>query len=77
MSVRRRLEALETRFPALKQSSDARSGPRRRMKKHLDHLTELRRGGATVENNAELAAMSEAVERRRQELRGEGAIADG
>ena len=76
MSVRRRLEALETRFSAPEQPASS-PDTRRRMKEHLDRLTELRRGGATVENNAELAAVSEAVERRRRELRGEGSIADG
>ncbi len=43
---------------------------RERMKEHLDRLAELRRGGATFENNAELRAVRAAVERRRRSERG-------
>jgi hypothetical protein len=68
--IHRRLEALETRSPAPPRSGA--SDARRRMVAHLDRLAALRRGGATVENNAELAAISAALERRRREIRGEG-----
>ncbi len=70
-NARRRLEGLEARA----RNTRPRTGSpdaRRRMKARLDRIAELRRGGATVENNAELAATSEAVERRRRELRGGG-----
>ena len=66
MNARRRLEELEARaHPAAVQS-----GARRRMKEHLDRIAGLRRAGATPQNNAELAAMSAALEGRR--CRGEG-----
>lgn len=65
----RRVEALEGL--ARQRTPEGSPDARRRMKEHLDRIAELRRGGATVENNAELAAMREAICRRRG--RGEGA----
>ncbi len=68
MSLRRRLINLEDSRPA-----PAREGSpeaRQRMKEHLNRIAELRRGGATVENNAELAAMSATI--RRHLDQGEG-----
>ncbi len=70
MSLQRRLEALEGR--AGQRAPEGSPDTRRRMKEHLDRIAELRRGGATFENNAELRAVGEAVERRRREIRGEG-----
>ena len=69
MGMSRRLEALEEQV--LKRAPEGSPDTRRRMKEHLDRIAELRRGGATVENNDELAAVREAVRRRRD--RGEGA----
>ena len=69
-NVRRRLEDLEER--ARQRRPEPRSADaRRRMREHLERAAELRRGGATVENNAELAGMVAATGRRR-EIRGEG-----
>ncbi len=69
-NTRRRLEDLEARARDTRPRTGSPDA-RRRMKEHLARLTELRGGGATVENTAELAATSEAVRRRR--ARGEGA----
>lgn len=66
----RRLEALEEQV--LRRAPEGSPDTRWRMKEHLDRIAELRRGGATVENNAELKAMSEAIERRAAAVRGEG-----
>ena len=65
----RRIAALEEQ--ARRRRPPSRSAARERMKEHLNRISELRRGDATVENNDELAAMREAVRRRRD--RGEGA----
>ncbi len=68
MGIFRRLEALEGL--AYQRPPEGSPDTRRRMKEHLDRIAELRRAGATTENNAELAAVREAVRRRRD--RGEG-----
>ena len=68
-SLPRRLEALERR--ALGRAPEGSPDARRRRKEHLDRIAELRRGGATPQNNAELAAVGEVLRRRRD--RGEGA----
>lgn len=71
MSLQRRLEDLE-RHRLRSRSPGGSPEARRHMKEHLDRIAELRRGGATVENNAELAAVLAALERRRAADRGEG-----
>jgi hypothetical protein len=65
VSIHKRLDALEeqSRRHLPKSSGWARE----RISENLARAAELRRGGATVENNAELQAMSAAVERRRGE----------
>lgn len=71
MNLQRRLEELE-RYRFQSRSSEGSPEARRRMREHLDRIAELRRDGATPRNNAELAAMSAAVGRRRATGRGEG-----
>ena len=71
----RRLEALEEQV--LRRAPEGSPNIRRRMKEHLDRIAELRRGGATVENNAELKAVNEAVERRAAAVRGGGVTPNG
>ncbi len=72
MAIRRRLEALEGR--AHQRAPEGSPDTRRRMKENLDRVADLRRAGATVENNAELKAMREAMSEavRRRRGRGEG-----
>lgn len=67
-AISKRLEALEGRV--LQRTPQGSGEARRRMKEHLDRIATLRRDGATVEDNAELATMSAAVRRRLD--RGEG-----
>ncbi len=72
-NVHRRLEDLEGQVRQLQEVPDARTSDaeiRRRMQEHLARAAELRRGGATPQNNAEFAAMIEAIERRRRGIRG-------
>ena len=70
MGLSRRLEALEGQV--LRRAPEGSPDTRRRMKEHLDRIAELRRGDATVENNAELKAMSAAIRGRLAAIRGEG-----
>lgn len=69
-SVRRRLEALEDRIPLPKPPD--RTEARARMKAHLGQVARLRRGELSYEEAAEVEAVSVAVERRLDEIRGEG-----
>ena len=66
----RRLEALEEQV--LRRAPEGSPNVRRRIKEHLVRIAELRRGDATVENNAELKAVNEALDRRAAVVRGEG-----
>ena len=70
MRMSRRLEALEEQV--LRRAPEGSPNIRRRMKEHLVWIAELRRGGATVDNNAELKAVKEAVELRAAAVRGGG-----
>lgn len=70
MSISRRLEALEEKIrphPVHAGSSAARE----RMREHLDRIAALRRGESSEEEEAEVEAVSAAVERRLDEIRGE------
>lgn len=70
MTVKRRLERLEDRIPA--PEPPGRSEARGRMRDHLGRVARLRRGELSAEEEAEVRTMSEAVQRRIAESRGEG-----
>ncbi len=74
MSLERRLRTLEERVPPPRVPPSS-SGARERMSAYLGRVAAVRRAGATLENNAELRAIRDALERRREQTRedrGEG-----
>ena len=70
MSLNRRLRVLEGRLPA--PEPEDRSEVRAWIRKSLDQIVKLRRGQLGPEEEAEVRALIAAVERRREERRGEG-----
>lgn len=75
MNARRRLKELEARARRAG-ASTSRGEARARIMERLGRVAELRRGGATVEDDAELADLTAeldaALQRWREKNRGEG-----
>ncbi len=70
----RRLEALEDRTPAKRPEPPGRSEARQWMREHLDLIAKARRGNLSEEEVAEVESVNAVIQRRLEEIRGEGVV---